>query len=361
MDENSSNERNYRKRRGIFFPLLLLTSGVLLLLSNFGYLPGGFWGFVELYWPVLLMAAGLDGLIRGNGITASVLIIGFGGVLLAGNLGYIEISAWELLTKAWPLILIGMGLDIIVGHRTVARSLIGLFIAFLLIAGLVWVADFSLPGSVKTQEFNQNYRQESSLILNLDRTAGSIKVKSGSKSDSLVKARLNLLKNETVEPVIQQNADSTEIDLEDNKTLFPGTSRPVQNLAWEIAVNPKPLLILKSKIAMGENNLDLRDLNVKELVCETAAGRSVIYVSETRDSRYRISGATGQISIHVPAGAPVKITAEKAIGALTVPSKYVRENGFYKSPAYKSGAPAIEISVELPIGAIQVVEYSTTL
>ncbi len=115
------------------------------------------------------------------------------------------------------------------------------------------------------------------------------------------------------------------------------------------------------QVIMGENRLDLRGLNMKELICETTTGRSIVYLSETVGSSNHISGATGQITIHVPAGAPVKITANKAIGAISVPERYTRENGLIKSPAYKPGEPAIEVFVDLPIGAIQVVEYSTTL
>ncbi len=361
MDENNSHDRKDTNRRGIFFPMLLLTAGVLMLLSNFGYLPGGFWGFVEIYWPALLIFAGLDGLIRGNGITSSILVSGFGCVLLAGNLGYITITAWDLLSKAWPLILIGIGLDVIIGHKTAIRSVAGLIMAFLLIAGLVWVADLSLPSSVQTQDFRQKFQNESSLSLNIQRTAGSIELISGGSSAQLVDAKLNLLRNEKVEPVVQQKSDSTVIDLANSKTVFPGTSRPVQNSTWKIAVNANPVLSLQSKVIMGENRLDLRGLNMKELICETTTGRSIVYLSETVGSSNHISGATGQITIHVPAGAPVKITANKAIGAISVPERYTRENGLIKSPAYKPGEPAIEVFVDLPIGAIQVVEYSTTL
>ncbi len=244
MDENNSHDRKDTNRRGIFFPMLLLTAGVLMLLSNFGYLPGGFWGFVEIYWPALLIFAGLDGLIRGNGITSSILVSGFGCVLLAGNLGYITITAWDLLSKAWPLILIGIGLDVIIGHKTAIRSVAGLIMAFLLIAGLVWVADLSLPSSVQTQDFRQKFQNESSLSLNIQRTAGSIELISGGSSAQLVDAKLNLLRNEKVEPVVQQKSDSTVIDLANSKTVFPGTSRPVQNSTWKIAVNANPVLSL---------------------------------------------------------------------------------------------------------------------
>lgn len=361
MDENTSNNRPRRERGGIFFPLLLLTAGVLLLLSNFGYLPGGFWGFVQIYWPFLLILSGLDGLIRGNGITASILIAGFGGILLAGNLGYISISAWELLAKAWPLLLIGIGLDIIVGRRTIGRSIVGLALAFCLIAGLVWVADLSLPGSVRSKDFSQKYHNETSLTLNLLRTTGSVEVKAGKNSEQLVEAKLNLLKNEYVEPVVESKPDSSIVTIENSKDLIPGVSRPVHNSAWEIAVNPRPALSLKSEVVVGSNHMDLRGLNVNEVTCSNSIGKTLVYTAETRGARYQIKGGTGQIVIYVPAGAPVKLVADKAIGALSIPDRYVRENGYIRSPSYVSKEPAIEIDVELPIGAIQVVEYSTSL
>ncbi len=80
--------------------------------------------------------------------------------LLAGNLGYISLSTWELLVKGWPFILIGCGLDIIIGRRTAIRSVFALLMAFLLIAGLVWIADLSIPGSTHMEEFHQKYQNE---------------------------------------------------------------------------------------------------------------------------------------------------------------------------------------------------------
>ncbi len=361
MSEQESNEGRRRDRGGIFFPLLILTAGVLLLLSNFGYLPGGFWGFVEVYWPVLLVLMGLDGLVRANGIIGSLLVAGFGGILLAGNLGYIEISAWEILTKGWPLILIAFGLDIIVGHRSAARSIIGLLLAFMLIAGLVWLADMSLPGSVKSQDFQTKYQEEAALTVNIMRVAGSVELLTGGSSAPLMDARLNLLKNEHVEPVVERKNATAVITLEDLKNSFPATSRPVENSAWKIKVNARPELSLNSEVVMGESRYDLRGLTVDQIETSNALGRSIIYLAENDGSRNRISGAIGQITVFVPAGAAVRIDVNKAIGSVNMPPRYEHEDGGFVSPAYKAGEPSIDVSLELPIGAIQVVEYSTSL
>jgi hypothetical protein len=363
MSENIPEEtRHENKRRGLFFPLLLLSAGVLLLMSNFGYLPGGFWGFVQTYWPALLILAGLDGLIKGEGITASVLIAGVGGLLLAGNLGYASISAWDMLSKGWPLILIGIGVDIILGRHTIARAIIGIFMALVLIGGMFWLADLSFPGSVHSMDFSQPYKNETNLQLTIDRTAGRVELGADkASSDLLLDGEFNLLKNEKLEPSVEQNSDGTVIDLDTGGNAFPGVMRPSQSASWKIKVNPEPELALRSKVAMGENRLDLRGLTVGDVRCETAMGRTEIYTADTKGATYHVSGAMGEIVIRVPKGAAVSVSVNNAIGAVSVPDGYDRENGVYNSPAFSDNESAIRISIDLPIGALRVVEYSSSL
>ncbi len=92
--------------------------------------------------------------------------------------------------------------------------------------------------------------------------------------------------------------------------------------------------------------------------CETITGESDVYVSEIPDGIYKISGAIGKITIHVPEGTPVRIDANKAIGALILPGGFSEENGWIVSSDYKDGEAATEVTADLPIGAIQIVEYS---
>ena len=50
-------------RGPIFFPLVLVVLGFLLLFSNLGYIQFDFWKFIETWWPLLLIIFGLDLLI----------------------------------------------------------------------------------------------------------------------------------------------------------------------------------------------------------------------------------------------------------------------------------------------------------
>lgn len=362
MDENNS-QSNFpqRERRSIFFPLLILTAGVLLLLSNFGYLPGGFWGFIERYWPVLLIISGLDGLIRGNGITGSLLIAGFGGILLAGNLGYITMSAWELIIKGWPLILIGAGLDFIIGRRSAMRTIFSLVLAFMLIAGLVWIAELSIPGTVSTRDFQQEYDDESELDLHISRTAGMVKLTSADSNVNLVEAQLDLVRNEILDPKVELSKNSAHIRLVTDHNNFPGMSRQSTGSEWVIKVHPEPELSAKSVLVVGENFLDLRGLNIENLQCETVLGKSDIYLSDDPDAEYEISGAIGKITIHVPEGMALRLDADKAIGATFIPVGYRQDGDQIMSPQFEEEEAAVKVKVDLPIGAIHIVEYAAEL
>jgi hypothetical protein len=254
-------------------------------------------------------------------------------------------------------VLIGIGLDIIIGRRTIGRVLIGLGLAAVLVFGLVWVSNFSGSRGQQLKEFNQKYQNESSLTFNIERTAGSVQVTGVAPSDVLVDGKINLLRNENVEPVVEQSSAKTLIEVKDDASTFPGTSRPYENSSWLFTINPKPALSMSSKVIFGENKIDTRGLNLGNLKVETTTGRSVVYLSDTPGADVQINGAMGEIVVFIPKGAAVRIHANKAIGALSNPTSYIRDGNIVMSPAFQAGKPAIEVKADLAIGAIRLVEY----
>jgi len=84
--EPSRASRQHRSST-ILWPVVLITAGVLLLLTNLGYLSASTWNLIWRFWPVILIALGVDVLIGrrstlGTIISAAVFIILAGGILL---------------------------------------------------------------------------------------------------------------------------------------------------------------------------------------------------------------------------------------------------------------------------------------
>jgi hypothetical protein len=86
--------------------VIVIGIGVLFLLNNLHIIWIRNWMD---YWPVILIAIGLEKLVdssfSGGRVTGGILM-GAGGLFLARNLGYLDLRMRDL----WPLVLIGVGL-----------------------------------------------------------------------------------------------------------------------------------------------------------------------------------------------------------------------------------------------------------
>ena len=71
----------------------------------------------SIFWPLVLIGAGI--------------------LLLLSNLGYLRWESWNMLWRFWPLLLIALGIDVLIGRRSVIGAIIsGVLILALLFAAL---------------------------------------------------------------------------------------------------------------------------------------------------------------------------------------------------------------------------------
>ena len=70
-----------RRPHSLFFPLLLVTAGVFFLLANLGIIQNTIWGIMAIYWPLIFVIGGLDGLYQHENWVGPLVGIGLGTVL----------------------------------------------------------------------------------------------------------------------------------------------------------------------------------------------------------------------------------------------------------------------------------------
>ncbi len=101
-----------RRWPGLFPGLILISVGGGLLAREFGLLPAHV-RFVD-FWPLLVALAGVSSLVRARSVVGALFALAFvamGGVLLAGNLGFLTFPAARL----WPGLLVLLGLAFLIG------------------------------------------------------------------------------------------------------------------------------------------------------------------------------------------------------------------------------------------------------
>jgi hypothetical protein len=358
MQEQQHHDHPHRPH-SLFWPILLIAGGVFLFLSNLHILTGDTWDLVFRLWPLLLIAGGLDGLYRRTGFVGAVVLIGLGTVFLLGNLGYLMIGSWEIIWRFWPVLLLALGLDLIIGRRSAWSALAGVALGVLLIGAIIYISVIqpftTTPGDAYS--FTQDLTGAKRAEIFLEPVIGRMEVSSGAEGQTLVQGKLNLTGLESRQENYSVEGGTGTFRLGSSGTymgpwpFFGSNSQP----GWSIQLNSIVPLTLNSELVIGDHLLDLRGLTLEELDASTVIGRTVLSLPQGGEWSGKLDQVIGMLVVRVPKGASVRIVTE-ALSVGGLPAGYRRDGNEILSPAALEGGADITLRVELPLGTIYVEE-----
>jgi hypothetical protein len=338
--------------------MLLIAAGVFIFLINIGTIPGTTWQNMLQYWPVILIIGGLDGLYRRDGWVGSLVLLGFGTILLLGNLHYMQYSGFALFIRLWPILLVAIGLDVFLGHRgSIWSNLIRIMLGLMLVGGIIWLATMSpfFSLGMKTVPFEQNLDRATQSDVRFSVAVGELNLTGGAKNDELVSGTAGLPKEMTLEPVYTApDNGKSSLTLEGNGVVI----LPINSATspWNFDINSRIPIDLDSEVGVGEMQIDLTGTHVSKLETKMGVGQTTITLPAGVDVNAMVSSAIGELVIRVPRGSKVEIKTSKALVGTSLPDGYIQENGIIRSPAAKAGAHKITLNVDLAIGSIVVQE-----
>jgi hypothetical protein len=347
-----------KKHGSLFFPLLLVALGVFIFLINIGTVSGTLWDNLMQYWPVILIIAGLDGLYRRDGWVGPMVLLGLGTIMLLGNLHYLEFGGFAMFIRLWPILLVAIGLDVILGHRgSVWSNLFRVLVGLALVGGIVWLATLSPFFSVgmKSVSFEQKLDKATSSDVRFSMAVGEMNLTGGSKKDMLISGTAGLPKEMNLEPHYSApvNGKST-LSLEGNGVVIMPINTNIS--PWNFDLNSGIPMELSTEMGVGQMHIDLTGTKVNEISTEMGVGQTVLTLPSGMDVDAKVSGAVGELNIRVPADAEVVIKTDKAVVGSSIPAGYVRDHDTIRSPLAKPGADKIDIEVDLAVGSINIEE-----
>lgn len=346
-----------RKPRSLFFPLLLVAAGVLLFLVNVGTIKGTAWDNITLYWPVILIIGGLDGLYKRDGWVGPIVILGLGTVLLLGNLEILPASAWALLIRLWPVILIAIGLDVAFGRsKTAVNTILRVGLGLLLVAGIIWIALSSPFGmGVKVTPVEQPLDRATMSQLSFTMPVGKLNITGGAENDLLLSGSVNMPKSLDLvrdynEPV--NGRSILELNTRGTTTIPLGSS----SLEWDFKLNSDTPIDLQTSVAVGELNLDLSEVEIQQLKLENAVGATSVILPCTHDGSVQVELAVGEVMIYVPKGCDVNINLDTGLVRTDLPSGYLRVNDNIRNQDAEVDSPTLDIQIEVAVGEVRIRE-----
>ena len=335
----------HRYQRSYFGPILLITVGVLFLGNNLGIIPGGGWSVIWKLWPVLLIIAGLDDLIRRQGIAWPIILISVGAFLLFNNFGPQAWISWTQLFQLWPILLVAVGIDIMFKGQEGWIAAVGVVLAIALIGGAAWLISSGIEVSAEYSEIKETYSSEiSASAIDISLSLGELIVSDLDTSLVLIAGSITP-ENKDDQLTVFGNTISYQLE---NKqpNFYPHTAR------WELGLTDDLELDLSVNNGVGEMFLALEKLDLVSVLANQGVGRLVIRMPESSDDEIRVKQAIGTILIQIPSDAKVVVDAQNGLSRVDFPAGFELENGFYSTPGATKNNADLVIIVEQAIGLV---------
>ncbi len=303
------------------------------------------------------MSGGTDGNWHRAGLVGPVVLIGLGALWLLSNLGLLAINLWETLFRLWPLLLIAAGVDILLrrqrGGWTYALRL-ALVVAIL--AGGVWllapgtspVRGQPLAGEQIARPLNGATRAH----VTLAPAAGQLRLRALRDSRDLVHGTVGLTGSERVLSDFKLEAGAATYSLRTGGALVIPLGWKQGQGRWDLALNPDPALDLEISLGAGELDLDLTGLHLTGLEVSLGVGQTTVTLPASGRFRAAISGAIGQIVVVIPPGMAARIEVNTAIGSRNLPAGYTRDGDAYTSPGFETAENRVELEISQAIGEV---------
>jgi hypothetical protein len=346
---------NHRKHYSIFWPVLLITVGIVLFLNNVGRVSGSTWDLIWNLWPLLFIVGGIDALVNRSGFAGPVVGIGLGTIFLLGNFGYLPVPALEVLIKFWPVLLIAWGIDLIIDHRGVWSPIVGILLGVALIAGTYYLAMYSPAFAQKAES------QEITLASNGATVAkGTLSMPMGQMTLAEGAGEKNLLEGTVtasgkVNSNVQVSGTSATFWVKDTTegtyTPFTGT---VSSLDWNLKLNKAVLYDLESTMGAGSSEFDLQGLQLDRLSTSTGVGKLVVTLPDTGSETVDTNMAVGQVIFYVPQDAAVKFQMDNALVLPAYPADFMKSGNVVFSPEAATATEVQVIRVNSAVGLVSI-------
>jgi len=249
-----------------------------------------------------------------------VILLGAGVIWLLVNLGILPTTNLWLLLQLWPVLIILAGLDVLFSRHL---SLLGAFLALLLIAGVIFIL---LNGERLNLEGRPDPQQESFVVplddietahFDLELSTQDTRITALENTDNLVEAEIGYFGDLDFRVTGEQEK---WITLEQEAVVsLPSLFSPVdEELFWNISLSPMVPFDLDVDASTGEADLDLSGILLTNLRFDGSTGASEIRLPESTASYDAyIVGSTGTIDLVLPREGNISLRVDGSTGVIT--------------------------------------------
>ncbi len=292
---------------------------------------------------------------RHGGVVGPVILIGLGIIFLLNNLGLLDWSVWEIFFRLWPILLVAVGLDLILGRRSIWGSLLAVVLTFAVLGLAIWLAstDIGEGRTSRTENVTQPLDQVGQAEVALDLAVGRLIVRAAPRADNLVEGTVDLVGQETLARSFDAEDGGTKLALRSESGAFgPFTTAGAWERSWDLQLSPGVPLLLETNVGIGQQELDLTGLALESIQVEHGIGQSRVTLPAEGSFEARVSGAIGQTIVVIPAPLAARVQLSTGLSGRQLPPDYLCDEDVCVSPDYETADHRVDLEVSQAIGSL---------
>jgi hypothetical protein len=302
----------------------------------------------SLFWPIMLISVGM--------------------LLLLSNLGILPWTSWNLLWRFWPLILVAVGIDVLIGQRSTAGAVISAMILLALIgsaAGVVFFAeqiplleDLADTGEWQTSQIEHpmNGYQEAEIYIDWTSLPGELSAQT--RGENLIEGEITYLGDLIFD--VRDEGSRVEILLDTRTTnSFPTINSNPNREIWQVNLTPDIPLDLSLDSGSGSCDFDLSDLQLQELFIDSGSGSIRLDLPDDQSFPFFLDSGSGNVIISIPDEVGVRIELDGGSGSFNASNRFElvsgdRDDGVFETGNYDRADDRIELKIDQGSGSITI-------
>ncbi len=294
---------------------------------------------------------------RRHGLVGPVILISLGVLFLLNNMGQLNVTVWEVVLRLWPILLVGLGLDLIIGRRSLLGSvLVVILMVAMLFAGVYWMNTQTLSGTVLPQQsLTQPLQGASSAEVSIRFGSGTLRIGAQSSTQNLISGQVATDQGEQVRQSMTMQGSQAVYTLSSQGVPVISTWWNNQrNKIWSLNLNSSIPMNLDVHAGVSQSTLDLSQLKLTDLTYEMGVGESTITLPASGDVQAHINGGVGNLTVNIPHGMAAQVSVGGWLGNRVVNGSYQQNGDLFTTPGFNTAQNRISLDISGGIGNVHV-------
>jgi hypothetical protein len=305
----------------------------------------------SLFWPLLLVGAGV--------------------VLLLANLGYLPWQSWNLLWRLWPLLLVALGIDLLIGRRSMLGTILSALLILLLIGGAVVIVllapnipalvEVTGPVELRTERVEYPLAGVERASITIDWTSMPGYLSALSDSPNLIEGDVAYRGQLIFDVDVRRSQADVTLDSHFSGPWFgPSLFYDREEGRWDVKLSPRVPLDLALDAGSGPCDFDLTGLQISDFVFSAGSGSIDLTLPSGATFEARIDGGSGAIAIILPESVGMQVELDSGSGSFRPGERFRlvegerNDDGVWETKDFQTAEHSIVLVIDQGSGSISI-------